>query len=85
MFRFYYTIVMRVHSIAWFVPKMRRYAKHPERYSEEDCHALCRVMIAKVAKTARTTTSYFGAEGLPQEGGSYCGQTRNLVIYPWPG
>ena len=33
MFRFYYTIVMRIGSIIWFVPKMRKYAKHPERYS----------------------------------------------------
>ncbi len=69
MFRFYYTIVMRIPSIIRFVPKMRRYVKHPERYSEEDCHALCKVMIAKVAKTARTTTSYYGMENLPAEGG----------------
>ena len=69
MFRFYYTIVMRIHSIIWFVPKMRKYAKHPERYSEEDCHELCKVMIRKVAKTARATTSYYGLENLPAEGG----------------
>lgn len=69
MFRFYYTIVMRIGSIIHYVPKMRRYAKHPERYSEEDCHELCKVMIAKVAKTARTTTSYYGLENLPQDGG----------------
>lgn len=69
MFRFYYTIVMRIHSIIWFVPKMRKYARHPERYSEEDCHELCKVMIAKVAKTARTTTSYYGLENLPEDGG----------------
>lgn len=69
MFRFYYTIVMRIGSIIWFVPKMRKYAKHPERYSEEDCHELCKVMIAKVAKTARATTSYYGLENLPAEGG----------------
>ena len=36
MFRFYYTIVMRIGSIIHFVPKMRKYAKHPEKYSEED-------------------------------------------------
>ncbi len=69
MFRFYYTIVMRTGSIIHFVPKMRRYAKHPERYSEEDCHELCKVMIAKVAKTARATTSYYGLENLPKDGG----------------
>lgn len=69
MFRFYYTIVMRIHSIIWFVPKMRKYAKHPEIYSEEDCQKLCNVMIDKVAKTARATTSYYGLENLPKDGG----------------
>lgn len=69
MFRFYYTIVMRIGSIIHFVPKMRKYARHPEKYSEEDCHELCKVMIAKVAKTARTTTSYYGLENLPADGG----------------
>jgi 1-acyl-sn-glycerol-3-phosphate acyltransferase len=69
MFRFYYTIVMRIHSIIWFVPKMRKYAKHPEKYSEEDCQELCNVMIDKVAKTARATTSYYGLENLPEDGG----------------
>ncbi len=69
MFRFYYTIVMRIGSIIHFVPKMRHYAKHPERYSEADCHALCNIMIDKVAKTARATTSYYGLENLPTEGG----------------
>jgi 1-acyl-sn-glycerol-3-phosphate acyltransferase len=69
MFRFYYTIVMRIGSIIHFVPKMRKYAKHPEKYSEEDCHELCKVMIAKVAKTARATTSYYGLENLPEDGG----------------
>ncbi len=69
MFRFCYTIVMRIGSIIHFVPKMRYYARHPERYSEEDCHALCKVMIAKVAKTARATTAYYGQEHLPTDGG----------------
>ncbi len=69
VFRFYYTIVMRIGSIIHFVPKMRRYAKHPERYSEQDCHELAKIMIAKVAKTARTTTSVYGLENLPAEGG----------------
>ena len=69
MFRFYYTIVMRIGSIIHFVPKMRKYAKHPELYSEEDCLDLCKVMIRKVAKTARTTTSYHGVENLPEDGG----------------
>lgn len=69
MFRFYYTIVMRTGSILHYVPKMRRYAKHPEQYTEEDCHDLCCVMIDKVARTAHASTTYYGIENLPAEGG----------------
>ncbi len=69
MFRFYYTIVMRIGSIIHFVPKMRHYAKHPDRYNEADCLALSKIMIAKVAKTARATTSVYGSENLPEDGG----------------
>ena len=83
MFRFYYTIVMRIGSIIHFVPKMRKYAKHPEVYSEEDCHELCKVMIAKVAKTARTTTSYYGLENLPTDGGISCTPTIRASTMPW--
>lgn len=69
MLRFIYVIIMRIGSIIHFVPKMRKYARHPERYTEEDCHALAKIMIRKVAKTARTTTSVYGVENLPAEGG----------------
>ncbi len=69
MIRFYHTVGLRIGSILYYIPTMRRYAKHPERYSEEDCHELAKVMIAKVVKTARTTTTAYGLENLPQDGG----------------
>ncbi len=69
MLRFIYVIIMRIGSIIHFVPKMRKYARHPERYSEEDCLALAKIMIRKVAKTSRITTRVFGLENLPREGG----------------
>lgn len=69
MLRFYYVIVARIGSILWYVPQMRKYAAHPERYTEEDCLELSKVMIGKVAKTARTTTSIHGLENLPRDGG----------------
>lgn len=69
MLRFIYVIIMRIGSIMHFVPKMRKYAKHPERYSEEDCLELAKVMVRKVAKTSRITTRVFGREHLPAEGG----------------
>ena len=66
MLRFVYVIMMRIGSILWFVPKMRKYAKHPERYSEEDCHRLAGIMIRKVAKTSRIKTRVYGVENLPR-------------------
>ncbi len=69
MLRLIYVIVMRIGSIIYFVPKMRKYARHPERYSEEDCHELSRVMIRKVAKTARITRELHGLEHIPEQGG----------------
>lgn len=69
MLRFFYVIVMRTFSIIHFVPKMAYYAKHPEKYSVEDCYALAQVVIDKVRRTARVTTSYEGVENLPADNG----------------
>ena len=69
MLRFYYVIVLRIFSIMYFVPKMAYYARHPEKYSEEDCYALAQNVVGKVIKTARVTTEYYGTENLPAENG----------------
>ncbi len=69
MLRLIYVIIMRIGSIIYYVPKMKKYARHPEIYSDEDCHELSRIMIRKVAKTSRITTSVYGLENLPSEGG----------------
>lgn len=69
MLRFYYVIIFSVFSIAYFVPKMAYYAKHSERYSENECYALAQNVINRVRKTARVTTEYEGKENLPEESG----------------
>ena len=69
MLRFIYVIIMRIFSIMYFVPQMRKYAKHPEIYSEEDCLSLAKIMIRKVAKTSRIKTTVYGTENLPASGG----------------
>lgn len=69
MLRFIYVIIMRIFSIMYFVPKMAHYAKHPEKYSEEDCYKLAQAVIMRVRKTARVTTEYIGLENLPKESG----------------
>ena len=69
MLRFIYVIVLRIFSITYFVPKMAHYARHRERYSEEDCYRLAQDVIDRVRRTARVTTEYEGAENLPKESG----------------
>ena len=69
MLRLIYVIIMRIGSIIYFVPKMKKYARYPEIYSDEDCHQLARIMIRKVHKTARVHVSVHGTEHLPAEGG----------------
>ena len=69
MLRFVYVVVVRIFSIMYFVPKMAYYAKHPEKYSEEDQYALAQDVIRRVTKSARVTTEYIGKENIPQEQG----------------
>ena len=69
MLRFIYVILARTFSIIYFVPKMAYYAKHPEKYPEEDCYRLALDIIKKVQKTARVSTEYIGTEKIPQKSG----------------
>jgi len=69
MLRFIYVIIMRMGSIIYFIPKMRRYIKRPHKYTPEDCDRLAKKMIRKVAKTSRIRTRVFGLEHLPKEAG----------------
>jgi 1-acyl-sn-glycerol-3-phosphate acyltransferase len=48
---------------------MAYYAKHPEKYSEEDCYFLAQEVIRRVKKASRVTTEYYGVENLPEGGG----------------
>lgn len=69
MLRFIYVIIMRIFSIIHFCPKMAYYGNHPEKYSNEECHALAQDVIRRVKKTTRITTEVYGTENLPSDGG----------------
>ncbi|MBE6596327.1 MAG: 1-acyl-sn-glycerol-3-phosphate acyltransferase [Ruminococcaceae bacterium] len=69
MIRFFYVIIMRIFSIMYFVPKMSYYAKHPEKYSEQDRYDLALGVIDRVRRTARVTTTYYGQENIPEKSG----------------
>ncbi|MGM9643686.1 MAG: lysophospholipid acyltransferase family protein [Eubacteriales bacterium] len=69
MLRFIYVIVINIFRIFYYVPKMSYYAKHPEKYSEEERYALAQKVVKIVVRTSRVETEYEGRENLPKTGG----------------
>ena len=86
MLRFYLVIILSIGAILYFVPKMAYYAKHPEKYSEQDCYNLAREVIRRVKKTGKITTEFYGVENLPKTEKGYIlvanhqGKSDALVI-----
>ncbi len=54
--------------------KMHRYARHPERYPEQERWDYIRYVLGRVAKTSNVELTVTGLENLPQEGG--------FMLYP---
>ena len=69
MIRFYYVIIASIFLILYYVPKMAYYAKHPEKYSETQCYKLAMRVMWLVRKKGRISTTAYGEETLPEEGG----------------
>lgn len=74
MLRFIYVILMNLFRAPYIIPKMRRKADHPEKYSEEERYKLVRHVIYLMCRSGKVTTESFGEENLPKEGG--------YVMYP---
>ena len=62
MLRLIYVIAVNFFAIIRYVPLMARYARHPDKYSDEDCYALARRLMRRFKRTARIDTEYFGRE-----------------------
>ena len=69
MLRLIYVIAVNFFAIIRYVPLMARYARHPDKYSDEDCYALARRLMRRFKRTARIDTEYFGRENLPRDEG----------------
>lgn len=74
MLRFIYVIIMNLFRAPYIVPKMRREAEHPERYSEEERYKLAKHVIRLMKLSGKIHTKAYGAENLPKEGG--------YILYP---
>lgn len=69
MIKFIYVILMNLFRAPYMIPKMRREADHPEKYSEEERYELARHVIRLMKITGGIYTKAFGTENLPAEGG----------------
>ena len=69
MIKFIYVILMNLFRAPYMIPKMRREADHPEKYSEEERYELARHVIRLMKITGGIYTKAFGTENLPEEGG----------------
>ena len=74
MFRLFYVIIMNFHRAQYMIPRLRYYANHSEKYSEEKRYSLVNHVIYLMNKTGKITTKSFGMENLPEEGG--------YIMYP---
>lgn len=55
--------------IPFYIYQMKKYYRHPEKYSEEDCYELAMKVVRLIKKNGRIETFITGTENLPQEGG----------------
>lgn len=69
MIKFIYVILMNLFRAPYLIPKMRREAEHPEKYSEEERYKLARHVIRLMKLSGGIRTKAFGMENLPKEGG----------------
>lgn len=69
MVRFYYVVVMAIPAMIVYMFLMTHYAKHTEKYSEEQCYELVKKVSRLVKKKGRITTKVYGVENLPTDKG----------------
>lgn len=69
MLKLFYVIFMNLHRAPYIIPRMRKEADHPERFSEEQRYSLVQHAIYLMNKTGKINTIATGLENLPKEGG----------------
>ena len=69
MLKFIYVIIMNLFRAPYIIPKMRKEADHPEKYSEEERYRLARHVVRLMKTTGAILTKAYGTENLPENGG----------------
>lgn len=67
MRKFIYVILVNLVRLLYFIPKIRWYADHPNKYSERDKYELLRQCVRIIEKTAFAKPISSGQENLPKE------------------
>ncbi len=68
MLRFIQVIVCNLPRV-YMIPRMAHRAKHPEKYSEEQCYRYAQLAIRRMMRSGHITTKRYGVENLPAQGG----------------
>lgn len=53
----------------YMIPKMAYMAKHPEKYTEEQCYRYATLAVHRMMRAGHIKTKGYGMENLPKEGG----------------
>ena len=69
MIRLFIVIFRNLFRAPYIIPLMRKMAKHPERYTEEERYALSRRAIRYMKDSGDIVTEAYGTENLPKDGG----------------
>lgn len=68
MLRFIYVILLNLFRAPYMIPKMRREADHPEKYSAEERYELARHCIRLMKVTGGIHTKAYGQEKSSERG-----------------
>lgn len=69
MLRFLFVILVCMPDILYYVPKMRRYAANPAKYTLKRCYLMTKVMIKIIQTKGFIFTKAYGKENLPKDTG----------------
>lgn len=69
MLRFLFVILVCMPDIFYYVPKMRRWAANPAKYTLKRCYLMTKVMIKIIQTKGFIITRAYGKENLPKDTG----------------
>lgn len=69
MFRLFLMVIRNLLIVPWAYFKLRRYARHPDAYSDQERYGFIRFLIQRALKKGNIDLKVYGQENLPEENG----------------